>query len=620
MTNDDRNHTKKKKKLRNNEYYDIQGMFDDLYAKSQRNYNFTKLMELITDDRNILLAYRNIKKNKGSKTKGTNNKTILDTAENNPQEVINYVKGRLISYQPSPVRRVEIPKSTGGKRPLGIPTIEDRLTQQCILQVLEPICEAKFYNHSYGFRPNRSAHHAISRAMTLANISKLHYVVDIDIKGFFDNVNHSKLLKQMWTLGIRDKRLISIISKMLKAEIKGIGIPDKGTPQGGIISPLLSNIVLNELDWWIASQWEFFETEHKYASERQKPNGKIIKDNSAKYHSLRTRTNLKEIFIVRYADDFKIFCRDYKTARKTFEATKMWLKERLGLEVSPEKSKITNLKKNYTEFLGIRMKVVPKGNKYVINSYMSYKAKEKVVKQYKSSIKRMQKSQAKADVNKFNASILGRQNYYSIATHVSRDFAQIDFLVKRFLMNRTTDIRTKSGMVTKAYTKFYGNYKGKKRFLLGQIIFPIAKVKNKPPWNFSQEICDYTEEGRRLIHAQLNRINIKILNYLMYNPVRDESIEYNDNRISLYCGQNGKCAITNEPLGIGNMEVHHKTPREQGGKDNYENLTFIKTDCHKLIHATRKETIEFYLNKLTLTQKELDKINKLRMKVGNYTI
>jgi RNA-directed DNA polymerase len=96
--------------------------------------------------------------------------------------------------------------------------------------------------------------------VSLINKNKLHYVVDIDIKGFFDNVNHGKLLKQVWTLGIQDKRVISILSKMLKAEIKDIGIPDKGTPQGGILSPLLSNIVLNELDWWISSQWETFKT------------------------------------------------------------------------------------------------------------------------------------------------------------------------------------------------------------------------------------------------------------------------------------------------------------------------------------------------------------------------
>jgi retron-type reverse transcriptase len=117
--------------------------------------------------------------------------------------------------------------------------------------------------------------------------------VDIDIKGFFDNVNHGKLLKQMWTLGIQDKSLICIISKMLKAEIHGIGIPTKGTPQGGILSPLLSNIVLNELDWWISSQWETFETKYKFSVSKRNPN-----DHYSKHRALRRTSSLKEMYIV----------------------------------------------------------------------------------------------------------------------------------------------------------------------------------------------------------------------------------------------------------------------------------------------------------------------------------
>ena len=136
-------------------------------------------------------------------------------------------------------------KTNGKERPLGIPTFEDRLIQQCIKQILEPICEAKFHPHNYGFRPLRSTKYAVSRMMTLAQVKQYFYCVDIDIKGFFDNIDHNKLIKQMWTLGIRDKRLLSIISKMLKAEIVGEGIPEKGTPQGGILSPLLSNIVMS---------------------------------------------------------------------------------------------------------------------------------------------------------------------------------------------------------------------------------------------------------------------------------------------------------------------------------------------------------------------------------------
>ena len=249
----------KKKKLRNNEYYDIQILFDNLYKRSKMNYNFNKIYDLIISKENILLAYRNIKSNKGGKTKGVNKTTILDMSGMDNDRIVEYVRNRLQNYQAHSIRRKYIPKNNGKMRPLGIPTIEDRLIQQCFLQILEPILEAKFHDDSYGFRPNRSTHNAVAKSCFYINNSKCHYVVDIDIKGFFDNVDHGKLLKQLWFLGIRDKKVLSIISKMLKAEIEGEGKPTKGTPRGGILSPLLANVVLNELDWWIDSQWLGFK-------------------------------------------------------------------------------------------------------------------------------------------------------------------------------------------------------------------------------------------------------------------------------------------------------------------------------------------------------------------------
>ena len=223
---------KKKQKLRNNEYYNLQEIFDELYAKSKRNYIFTKLINLIMSKENIQLAYRNLKKNDGSYTAGVDGKNIEYLQKWEMEKLILHIQRKFNNYSPQPVRRVEIPKPNGKTRPLGIPTIMDRMIQQCILQVLEPICEAKFHKKSNGFRPNKSTENAIAQMETLIHLSKYHIVIDIDIKGFFDNVSHSKLLKQIWTLGIRDKKLMSIISAMLKAEIKGIGVPEKGTPQG----------------------------------------------------------------------------------------------------------------------------------------------------------------------------------------------------------------------------------------------------------------------------------------------------------------------------------------------------------------------------------------------------
>ncbi len=603
---------KKKQKLRNNEYYDMQSAFDKLYNRSCKGYKFKELMQLITSKENILLAYRNIKNNDGSVTEGTDGLNIEYIKE---MGVVNYVviiQNKLNNYFPKSVRSVEIPKPNGKTRILGIPCIDDRIIQQCIKQVLEPICEAKFHNHSYGFRPNRSTEHAIARCMTLMNLSKLHYVIDIDVKGFFDNVNHSKLKKQMWNIGIQDKSLLCIIGKMLKSEIEGIGIPAKGTVQGGVISPLLSNIVLNELDWWISSQWETFETKHNYIRER---NGYM--DQSDKYKTIK-RTKLKEMFLVRYADDFKIFCRDYKTAQKIYNATKAWLKERLGLEISPEKSKITNVRKNHTEFLGFKLKMKRKRERYVCQSRMCDKAVKTTIEKLKEQVKKIQRKQKPQEVSRLNSMILGSHNYYRKATNCSLDFNKINFLVKKTLDNRLKGVMSNKPRFSKTYNKLYGDYKSKVRTVQGVTLFPIYACKTKNAMNLNQKICNYTEEGRKLIHDKLNGYN-HIIKYLLNNCV-DGSVEYNDNKISLIAGQRGQCYVTGKKLEIGNMECHHKNPRCMGGSDEYKNLTWLNSDVHKLVHSTLDETINKYLYKVNLDGNGLEKVNSLRKLVGNSII
>ena len=159
---------------------------------------------------------------------------------------------------------------------------------------------------------------------------------------------------------------------MLKAPIQmpngEIIFPTKGTPQGGILSPLLFNIVLNKLDWWISSQWESMPTHTPYITTCGN------KSNRGNIYRVLKETRLKEMYIVRYADDFKIFCRKRSDADKVFIAVKQWLKDRLKLEISDEKSKVVNLKKQYSEFLGFKLKAVKKSDKYVVRSHMSDKA------------------------------------------------------------------------------------------------------------------------------------------------------------------------------------------------------------------------------------------------------
>ena len=618
------NENLKKQKLRNAEYYDFQSVQDELYMRSKKNHVFKNLIEIITREENIKLAFRNIKKNKGSYTAGTDRKTIKDLASFRDEDLLRHVRKKFHWYVPQTVRRVEIPKSNGKTRPLGIPTIMDRMIQQCILQVLEPICEAKFHDRNNGFRPNRSTEHAIAQSYKYMQISKIHYVVDIDIKGFFDNVSHSKLLKQIWTLGIRDKKLICILSAMMKAEIAGIGFPEKGTPQGSIISPLLSNIVLNELDWWITSQWEEIKTKVLRPSVR-KDNGKL--DKGDMYSALRRSSNLKECYIIRYADDFKIFCRTKDDAERMFIATRKWLKDRLGLEISLEKSKIVNLKKQYSEFLGIKMKVRAKGFnkhgkiKYTVKSHISEKAKNEVKSKTKELIKKIQ-TPASSDrgfeaVNRYNAYILGVHNYYQKATHVTVDFNKIAFVVKRKMKIRLKGGIKKEGKhLAKCIETRYGT-SNQVRYAHNTAIAPIGYVQHRKPM-FKRKIINlYTQDGRAYIHKNLMNVDVGIIRYLMRNPIKGKSIEYNDNRLSLYSAQNGKCYISGKVLAIGNMHCHHKTPIKFGGEDNYENLVFVTAEVHRLIHATDKSTIDTYLQKLSLKKRSLNRVNFLRNQTGN---
>ena len=445
-----------------------ENIYNELYARATNGEYFTNLMPLVLSRENVLLAYMNIKNNTGSKTTGTDKLTIADIGKQTPEEVIAKVRyivsGTQRGYRPKPVRRKDIPKPNGEMRPLGIPCIWDRLIQQCFKQVLEPICEAHFSKHSYGFRPNRSVEDAIANVYTRLHHSLTYYVIEFDIKGFFDNVNHVKLIRQMWALGIRDKHLLGKILRMLKAPIKmpngELIYPTKGTPQGRIISPLLANIVLNELDQWVESNWEENPIVYKYS----------ITSNGTKhgYDAMR-RTNLKEMYIVRYADDFRIFCRTKTAAEKTKIAITQWLKERLKLEVSPEKTRVVNVKRRYSEFLGFKIKVHSKKGNQVVKSHIDdgqLKNKKKVLVEQVKRIARPNKNQAE-EIWQYNKMVMGMQNYYRIATNISLDAKKLNWAVMTIMTNRLKGISRNGRKLTSTERIRYGKSK-MLRYLAGE--------------------------------------------------------------------------------------------------------------------------------------------------------
>lgn len=624
----------KHKKLRHNEYYGTQEMFDNYYAKASNKENFEYLMDDILSRDNILLAFRNMKRNTGSMTPSVDKQTIENIKNLKEEQMITRLREMARNYHPKVVRRKEIPKPNGKTRPLGIPAIWDRLLQQAILQILEPICEAHFYDKSFGFRPNRSAENAIAECATQINVAQRTFVVDVDIKGFFDEVNHKKLMRQLWTLGIQDKWLLYIIRQILKAPIRlengQTVFPTKGTPQGGILSPLLANVNLNDLDWWIAKQWNEFETKHKYTQRR---------------HRLTTlaKSKLKPMYIVRYADDFKIFTNNRSNANRIYHAVQQFLEERLKLPMSEEKSCITNLKKQESEFLGLSLRAVKKGKrknktKFVMHSQMSDKAKRHQYQTLKEQIIRISKvpnsQKAIKGIATYNTMVIGMHNYYRIATHAGQSVSKNALWLSRVMYNRFPKAKNKKGNKNpNGYTKT-GEYKGKDkglhpylkskqmRYLMKRPIIPLAYVKHKNPMMKQLNINKYTKEGRELIHKQLTDITESELAYIRQHPIEGKrgTVEINDNRLSLYVAQKGNCAVTGKRLLDEEWHCHHKKLWSESHDDSYKNLVLILSDVHKLIHATSDKTISKYLNLLKLDKTQLIKVNQLRKQVGNKEI
>ena len=270
-----------------------------------------ELIEKILHRDNLNEAFKRVKSNKGSAgIDGITTEELLEHLKENKDKILGQIRAR--KYKPKPVKRVQIPKSNGKKRNLGIPTTIDRVIQQAISQVLSPIYEKKFSENSYGFRPNRSGHDALKRIKEIADEGNT-WVVDLDLEKYFDTVNQSKLI-QILSEEIKDGDVISLIHKYLKSGIMIDGIKvnsDKGVPQGGPLSPLLANIYLNEADQEL-EKWGY-----KF---------------------------------VRYADDMLIFARNRKAAERYYKRVKKLLEGKLKLKVNEEKTSIRKL--SQTKYLG----------------------------------------------------------------------------------------------------------------------------------------------------------------------------------------------------------------------------------------------------------------------------
>jgi RNA-directed DNA polymerase len=480
-------------------------------------------------------VYNVCKINKGRDTAGVDGMSISEDKKVAEVQMISLLDEINITSKPKSIRRVFIPKPNGKKRPLGIPTIKDRINQDIIRMTIEPICEFNFLSCSYGFRPKRSCQDASEDIfIKLGRKVSRRWIVEGDIKGCFDNIKHSHILETLSIWGV-SSWIINLIEKMLSSGGK------VGTPQGGIISPMLANVALTCLD------------------QRMEAYGK-------------KRIESKMNPIVRYADDFVIVAKDETEAITIKEMVKDYLKDKVGLELSEEKTHITEISEGF-DFLGFNIR------KYNGN-FISKPTKENI-KEFRQKITEIMRTSqnwsARSIIMKLNPIIDGWGNYYRHVVSKRIFKGQDQFLFWK--VYNWTRRKHRGNGAKWIYRRYYKRIKGDKwNFFEGKML--MKKMKKIPIKRFikvRKDVRVYNMDDREYWDKR-KYMNAKDSIYNSYD------LTY------LFREQNGKCVfceedITQSDIQSHNIHKHHLKPKVVEGEDEKSNLKLLHRECHKELHG-----------------------------------
>lgn len=586
---------------------------DFLYEKSKEGTAFTGLIEAMVNEVTIVTAIHNIKLNKGSKTAGVDRAKMDKYLQMPREELIALIRDSFSNYRPKPARRVYIPKKNGKLRPLGIPTVLERIIQECVRIVIEPICEAKFYPHSYGFRPYRAQKHAIRDIINVINAATNSpdqpvWAVEGDIKGCFDNINHRILLKKIWRIGIHDKRVIKMIQQMLKAGYIESGMMNDtrlGTMQGGILSPLLSNVYLNDFDWFVGRM---------YTEPHRQCKHKCNDTRRLKWSGVTPKYNF------RFADDWVILTSTEQEAYRLKRMLTKYFKNRMKLELSQEKTFVTDLRTEGIHFLGFvvkaeRKRKTPDPKTWTENLVGKplpdmERLKEKIQKiadEVRVIGEITERSVQAAQIQRVNSMIVGLAQYLqpSICSHA---FHAIDRRINN------TALAVWKRRFPKHFNKYqipleklcnlphrHEGYKSKtfavpiegEWFGITMAFITHSKYESKP---FDQRMTPYTEEGRRIYSYYRNKSKPLPCDRPSVNTARDIQLsvyaktvfnfEYFMNREYAYNRDKGKCKCCKKPLFLDDKKfcyhVNRELPLEKVNK--VQNLIWLCNDCYRMVN------------------------------------
>ncbi len=530
-------------------------------AKYQKEHQFDHLYRLICRQDWIKDALDTILSNQGSKTAGIDgmSKKALesDTAKT---EFVKQLEAELRQkrFRPMPVRRIYIPKSNGKKRPLGIPTIKDRVVQMLVKMVLEPIYESDFLNCSNGFRPGRRTQDCIARLDSYINRrNKYYWVIEGDIKAAFDSIHHQILMKLL-AQRIADKRFLNLIERFLKAGIMEGHLfkrTETGTPQGAICSPILANIYLHQLDlYW----WNKYGNLHRKEKERRRKN------------------HMGNCALIRYADDWLLLTNGGKAeAMRLKEEFKTFLAEELKLELSPEKTRITHVNQGF-DFLGFHVQRYVKSNdrpKMLVTPAIEN------IKKLKLKVKEMTRRKWFQDspqlkISALNAVLRGWINYYR-HTNVKGIAKDLDFWVNERLF---LWLKKRHKVSIRRVLEMFKHRENGKRWNFGVVNgdnyfflyrmsdLPLKKYRSRSPDNPYIEGFGTTS---------VNQPEKALSNQIWMGNA--ENVTWRELKEKIKAIRGAKCEWCGS---LGKLDLHHIISRKNKGKDVEDNLQLLCRLCH----------------------------------------
>jgi len=573
----------------NNVYYvDMEQRFNDF---RDGKIDMRALHSMVYDENNVALAIRQLSKSPGRMALGPDG-TNYQTLENySVMELAEIVKDRLLHKKMDYVRRTYIPKGNTGKmRPLGICSIWDKLVEKCIQLVVEPFCETKFVESSFGFREQVSQHNALARVKR--QCQTMPYALSVDLRDYFGTIDPNITYRELWHIGIRDQIILNYIFRFIKKGYyeASCKVEDPlGSPQGSILGPLISNVYLHRFDVWLRDQSDCWHDK-----------------SVAKFHNQNKRTNLGRTNLkvgshVRYADDILVLCKDYQDAVKFRYSVTNYLTHNMRLEINEDKTKIYDLTKEKMKYFGYDFYVVPAKNvrqksAYLVTNTLPKVKEDEIVSKCGELLRAIKKSTCYETIHEWNVYVVGIHNYYRGMTHFCQSFGKIGWRIQKLFyhtMNKgvkfTTEQSYKNNFLEGRYSSWgkngyycYHNYPVIEivwaNWDSGLIAWHKCKVMRKNPYHYGEK-------------KHKPGVSLEAIGYLVNTSKHIKNSRLAMFRISKYSSVKGISYLSGEFVPVEKYHCHHIKPIARGGTHDFDNLCVLSETEHRILHSKTPEEL-----------------------------